>query len=249
MLSLRVFTSILLISGSPAYAASNSKDSNDLQTPQEITCIFLSEPLEVTALYGPFDVQWTTRLEKGPYWSEKADANGSYFRGPVGGISVKGKKGGHFPGQATTTDGGFYVPNDAAKPITLYLYFSTADVSPQVTQASSCSEVAFRKDASAQKIDLVTLTTAGAIEGSVGYVIGNSQVQGSTVSTRQAAATGAVGGAIATLLVGAIINAGVGKIVGLQPPIKDEQFRNTLRALAENKVVVREAQPSVETTK
>jgi hypothetical protein len=220
-----------------------------LQTPQEITCIFLSEPLEVTALYGPFDVQWTTRLEKGPYWSEKADANGSYFRGPVGGVSVKGKNGVPFPGQATTTDGGFYVPNDVAKPITLYSYFSTANVPPQVTQASSCSEVAFRKDASTQKIDLVTFTTAGAIEGSVGYVIGNNQVQGSTVSMRQAAATGAVGGAIGTLLVGAIINAGVGKIVGINPPIKDEQFLNTLRALAGNRVVVREAQPSVETTK
>jgi hypothetical protein len=249
LFNLRISAFALFVLGSSAFAASNSTDPNDLQTPQELTCVFLTEPLELTALYGPFNVQWTTRLEKGAYWSEKIDADGSYFRSPVGGVSVKGKSGGPFPGQPTTTDGGFYVPNDAAKPITLYLYFSTEPVPPQTTQASTCAEVAFVKDARTQKIDLVAFTTGGAIGGATGGVIGNSLVRGSTISVGQAAGTGAVGGAIGIFLVGAIVNAGVGKIVWVQPPIKDAQFLDRLKALAGNRVVVKEAQLTVAPTK
>jgi hypothetical protein len=193
LFNLRTSVLVLFALGSSAFAASNSTDPNDLQAPPEITCVFLSEPLELTALYGSFKVQWTTRLEQGAYWSEKIDAEGSYFRGPVGGISVKGKSAGAFPGQPTTTDGGFYVPNDTAQPIALYYYFSTEPVRPQVTQVSNCSEVAFIKDAQTRKIDLIALTTGGAIGGAVGGVIGNSLVRGSTISMRQAAGTGAVG--------------------------------------------------------
>lgn len=232
----------LVLFASTAYAASNSTDPNDMQAPQEITCIYLSEPVELTAVYGAFNVQWTTRLEKGAYWSEKIDADGSYFRAPVGGVSVKGKSGGPFPGQPTTTDGGFYVPNDAAKPIALYWYFSTEPVPPQATQASSCAEVAFVKDANTKKIDLVSFTAEGAIGGAAGGVIGNSLVRGSRISFGQAAGTGAVGGAIGVFLVGAIVNAGVGKIVWVQPPIKDAQFLDKLKALAQTRVPVKEAE-------
>ncbi|WP_158290180.1 hypothetical protein [Ramlibacter sp. WS9] len=245
LFNLRKSAILLCALGSSAYAASNSTDPNDLQAPREITCVHLAEPLELTALYGSFNVQWTTRLEKGPYWSEKVDADGTYFRAPIGGVSVRGKSGGAFPGQPTTTDGGFYVPNNAAKPITLYSYFSTEPVSPQITQASSCTEVAFVKDTNSKKVDLVALTTGGAIGGAVGGALGTSLARGSTVSVGQAAGTGAAGGAIGTFLIGAIINAGVGKIVWIQPPIKDAQFLDKLKALADKRVGVGEAQLTI----
>lgn len=244
-----VSASALFAMLSSSCAASNAVDPGELQTPSEVTCVFLSEPLELTALYGAFNVQWTTRLEKGAYWSEKNDAGGSYFRGPVGGVSVKGKNGGPFPGQPTTTDGGFYLPNDPAKPIALYWYFTAEAVPPQAAHASSCSEVAFVKDPKTRRIDLVTLTTGGAIGGAAGGVMGNSLVRGSTISMGQAAGTGAAGGAIGVFLVGAIVNAGVGKIVWVQPPIKEAQFLDKLKALTANKVVVNEAQFTTEPAK
>lgn len=236
----RIATFALLIATHSGCAVPIKPD--DLQTPKNITCVQLTEPLSFTGHYGLFDVPWTTRLAKGPYLSEKVDTKGTYYRGPQGGLSIGSKNGTGLPGQGQTSDGGFYIPFSTNEPVTIYRYFSV-QAAPVDTLASdvNCSTVGYVKEASSSSVSLVSFAAAGAIGGATGGVIGRSAAQGSTMSYGQAAGVGAAGGLIAGVIIAALINADVGKIVPGQP-IQDPQFMAKLRELAASGVPAKQVQ-------
>lgn len=216
---------------------------DDLQVPKEMTCVYLKEPLEITGLYGPFDVQWTTKLERGAYWSERTDGRGTYYRAPPAGISVVGKNGEPFPGQPSPMDGGFYVPSNANEAVTLYKYFSTA-AAPAASGSTSdadCSTVGYTKDPTTSKVSLVAFASGGAVGGAAGGLIARS-IGSQSMSYGQSAGVGAAGGLIGGLVVAAIINSEVGSISTVQPPVKDGPYFEKLRALSSGKVAIREVQ-------
>lgn len=216
-------------------------DPASLATPKEISCIHLKEPIVSTGRYG-IGVQWTTRLERGPYWSEKLDEKGTYFRGPPGAVAVYGENGSPFPGQGATSDGGFYVPMNATEPITTYRYFTVEAAPTQVPAADAdCSSVSLTRDPVTHKLDVATMAAAGGVGGAIGGLAGRSVNSNSGMSYGQAAGVGLAGGLIAGALIAAMINADIGKIVG-GLEIKDPEVMDRLRAAALMKVPVRDAQ-------
>ena len=211
-----------------------------LATPREITCLALAEPLSVTGQYGMFNVEWTTKLEKGVYLSERVDDKGTYYRAPGGGISTTSPGGAPPPGWHVREDGGFYIPNRATDPVRIYRYFSTAEAPTDAADAAStCSTLAYTKDPSGKKLSVVSVATAGALGGATGGMIGRSIAKGSTLSYGQAAGAGATGGLIAGVVVASFINSDVGKIVPALP-IQDTMFMEKLRELAANSVTLKE---------
>lgn len=231
--TLILLSALFIVSG----CATNPKH---LQEPTQLTCIEFKEPLSFTGHYGLFNVPWTTRLEKGPYWSEKVDEKGTFYRAPPGGLSIRGENGDAIPGQGTA-DGGFYIPNSSSEPVSIYRYFSTADAPVQVPpDSASCATTGYAKDPSTSKVSLVSFAVAGAIGGATGGLISRS-VSGGNMSYGQAAGVGAAGGLIGGLVVASIINAEVGKIVpGM--PIQNKQFMEKLRTTASTKVPMSQVQ-------
>lgn len=212
---------------------------DDLAVPTQITCVNLKQALSASGRYG-IGYTWITRLERGPYWSEREDEKGTYYRAPPGGYSVKGPEGNAAPGFGGTMDGGFYVPKDPNEPPRLYRYFSTAAAPVLVPpEDADCSTVGYVKDPSTSKVSLWSFAAGGAIGGAAGGIIGRSMSQNSNISYGQAAGAGAAGGLIAGVIVAAIINADVGKITpGLL--VQDAQFLEQLRKLEASRVPVRE---------
>lgn len=211
-----------------------------LQEPPEVTCIHVKEPLLVTGHYGLFKQPVTTRLDRGPYWSEKMDERGTYYRAPPGGVSINAYDGNGLPYPGTYMDGGFYVPNSPTEPITIYKYASAseADVDFDILE-TDCSTAGYIKDPVTSKVSFASFAASGALGGATGGIISRSMVQGSSMSYGESAGVGIVGGAVAGLVLAALINAEVGKInPGL--PIQDAQFMDRLRALAATKVPIRE---------
>jgi hypothetical protein len=212
-----------------------------LRTPAQLTCINLTESLATTGHHGLLNVEWTTRLERGPYWSEKVDEKGTFFRAPPGGVSIRSPDYPSIPGQPAATDGGFYVPNNPKEPVTIYRYFTVSPVPADVPSAStSCDQLAYIKDPASQKISSVSFVASGAVGGAAGGVIGRSLANGSGMNYGQAAGAGAVGGAVGGLIVASIINADVGKIIG-GLPIQEPQFMNKLREPAMTSKVIKQA--------
>lgn len=209
----------------------------DLEPPKEVTCIDLKEPIILN-----YHDQWITRFEKGPYWSEKVDTNGTYYRAPPGGISVTDENGSAFPGQPTTSDGGFYVPNKENELVKLYAYFSTkpAPVQPY-PNGTTCSTLGYVRDPSTSKVDLVSFAVGGAIGGATGGLIARGVSGSGSMSYGQAAGVGAAGGLIGGVIIAAMINSDVGMIKPLQPPVTSKQYLGKLNTVSSDKVFIREA--------
>lgn len=208
--------------------------------PTQVACVYLQQPLSASGIYGLGSYTWITRLERGPYWSEREDENGTYYRAPPGGYSLKGPEGNAAPGFMATMDGGFYIPKNPTEPPILYRYFST-EAAPVLIppEDADCSTVRFVKDPSTSKVSVWSLAAGGAIGGAAGGVVGRSMSPNSSIGYGQAAGIGAAGGLIAGVIIGAMINASVGKIgPGLE--IKDGQFLKQLRKLETSKVPARE---------
>lgn len=220
---IKIFSVILfctLISG----CATNPEK---LQTPVEFTCIYLKEPLSTTGHYGLFNVEWTTRLERGPYWSEKIDEKGTFFRGASGSISFRNPPN---PALTTTADGGFYLPKDPKEPVKIYRYFTTNAVPVEVPPDNlTCKTLTYTKEPVSQKVSILSVAAGGAVGGATGAIIGRNFPSGN-MSYGQAAGAGAAGGAIGGLIVAAIINSEVGKIIG-GLPIQEASFMEKLREL------------------
>lgn len=231
-----IMLSVALLSGCATPISPES-----LKAPQEVTCIDLKEQLVLTDYYGPFDMQWITKFEKGPYWSEKVDSNGTYYRAPPGGISVTGENGAAFPGQPTTSDGGFYIPKNPNESVKLYAYFSTQAATEQsYPNGTDCSTLGYVSDPSTSKVDIVSFAVGGAIGGATGGLLARGVSGSGNMNYGQAAGVGAAGGLIAGVIIAAIINSDVGKIVPLQPPIKSIQFLDKFKSLSSKKIIIRE---------
>jgi hypothetical protein len=127
----------LAIFGAAAVAAGcGAVEPTNLPAPPTPTCILVKEPLVYKTVLGLFHVPWQTRLERGPYISEKEDAKGTYYRGPSGAYHISN------PGLTFIRDGGFYIPNDPNAVPKLYDYDSGADAPVQVPPLNAdCSNV------------------------------------------------------------------------------------------------------------
>lgn len=212
-----------------------------LQTPLQVTCIELTEPLSHTT-----KIDVTIRLEKGAYWSEKMDDQGVYYRGPAGGISVvkaDGRPG--WIGQPLTMDGGFYIPKNPGDPVKLYKYFSM-EPAPVQTSADEggCAALAYVRDPATSKISVGAFMAAGATSGAIAGLTARGMADGGKMSYGQAAGVGLAGGLIAGAIISTALSAEIGKIDNVMPPLhalpNHEAFLNKLRTLSGNAVVVKE---------
>ncbi|WP_165666084.1 hypothetical protein [Metapseudomonas otitidis] len=210
---------------------------DDLAPPARISCIYLDKPLSYTETLGLLDIPWTTRLEKGPYWSEKVDAKGTYYRAPPGALSLQNDKGQPMLNAPRTRDGGFYVPNDPAAPITLYYYFSTTNA-PSVPEwlDTDCNKVAVIREANSQKISVAALAVGGAISGAAG-ALASRNLANDSMSNGQAIGAGAAGGLIGGVIIATMINADIGKIMPFFPPPNAVVTARLKELLSERKVL------------
>lgn len=176
---------------------------DQLATPSQITCIQLPEALTAVGQAGLLKLVTETRLERGPYVSEKEDAEGTYYRAPQGGISTF--QPGNPGAKRFHNDGGFFVPKDPSKMPFIYLYTSMGSVTPEVPAAGvSCANVGYAKDPVTQKLSVGLMAVAGGAGGAAG----RAAVKNSSLSYGGAAAGGAIGGA----LVAYLANQELGKI-------------------------------------
>jgi hypothetical protein len=220
----------------------------ELATPTQVTCMFLKEPISHYGKYGLLNVPWETRLERGPYASEREDDKGTYYRAPPGGVRVTigYNVETHDGGYVKTRDGGIYVPNNPKEAPSIYEYFSVENASAQVPPADmDCSSVGYIKDPSTSKISLVEAAAGGAGGGALGGVIGRA-VGGHGMSYGHAAGVGAAGGLIGGLIVAGIVNANVGRIMP-GPTLQDPAFVEKLRELAASGVPVKQLPPEAAT--
>ena len=101
-----------------------------LAVPVKSRCFSLPSALEGVEIRGLMRFVWHTRLERGAYISVHENAQGTYFRGPPGGVRVYQPTMLHKPaglGTHITYDGGVFVPRDGTQPL-LYTYFSLEPV-------------------------------------------------------------------------------------------------------------------------
>lgn len=230
---------IALLSAVVASGCATPIKPEDLAVPKQITCIDLKQPLSASGVYG-IGYTWITRLERGPYWSEREDESGTYYRAPPGGYSLKGPEGNPAPGLQTTMDGGFYLPKDPNMPLRIYRYFSVAPAAAIVPHEDmNCSNIQYAKDPATSKLSLWSFAAGGAVGGAAGGLAGRSLSQNGSISYGQAAGVGAAGGLVAGVIVASIINSEIGKITpGLE--VKDPKFFEQLRAYAASPVPVKQ---------
>lgn len=204
----------------------------DLQTPAIPSCVNL--PVAISFNEKVYGYPWETRLEKGPYISEKEGPDGVYFRGPPGALSLMRSDLKDQPiNQAThrVSDGGFFLPHDPKSPPRLYSYFSASNAErPANLDGVSCATLAYVSSPSNSNISVVDT----AIQGAVGATAGRANAIGSgNVSYGQAA----IGGAIAGALISTIINNEVGKI-SMWDPLKDAAFIAQLNAVRSHTALI-----------
>jgi hypothetical protein len=195
---------------------------DQLATPANITCIQLPEAMTAVDEAGILKIVTETRLERGPYVSEKEDADGTYYRAPQGGISIfqpgnPGAKRGY-------NDGGFYIPKDPQKMPYIYMYTSMDGVPHEAPAAGvGCANVGYVKDPVTNKLSIGLM----AVAGGGGAMAGRAAVKHSSLSYGQAAA----GGAIAGALVAYLVNQEMGKIAPVTL-VKDKAVLGKLREMS-----------------
>ena len=204
----------------------------DLKVPTQLTCFELAAPADYLEDRGPLKVSWETRLERGPYVSEREDAEGVFYRAPPGGVMIVPQSARNPPPNTPVSgvyDGGVWIPRDPAKQPRLYSYFTTVAPTPVVPPPeASCANVQVARNPKTQGVDTIAYTVAGGVGGAVGGAAARG-VGATGMSYGKAAGVGAAGGAIGGAVVAALINMDVGKIVLRQP----EQNADFVRAIRE----------------
>lgn len=220
-----------------------------LFVPKEITCIDIPQELDAHEVRGLLKVHWTTRVLPGPYVAEREDGNGTYYRAPPGGIQIiadgtENKSANMFTHMAY--DGGIWVPSNSSLPPHIYTYFSTgsAAVVP-VPEGASCANAKFAQDPETKGVSLAGFAMGGAAAGAVGGAAARATVSHGSMSYGQAAGAGAAGGLLGGVIVAAIINNDVGKIVK-QPLSKDANFVIALQNAVKAKITVHPAEANSE---
>ncbi len=152
-----------------------------LKAPEQLTCVYLNDALEFSAPYGLLDLKWTTRLERGPYWSEKRDKNGTYYRAPAGGLVISASQGISLEGGATIFDGGFYVPDNPSKPITIYRYFGFPNAQVRVPAPDeNCSSLVFDGAPDAKKVPRINaggVIASALVNAEVGQIMPGLEIR------------------------------------------------------------------------
>jgi len=195
---------------------------DQLATPANIPCIQLPEAMTAVDEAGILKLVTETRLERGPYISEKEDAEGTYYRGPQGGISMF--QPGNPGAKRFHNDGGFYIPKDPQKMPSIYMYTAMDGVQPEAPAAGvGCADVGYVKDPVTKKISIGLM----AATGGAGAMAGRAAVKHSSLSYGQAVA----GGAIAGALVAYLANQELGKITQ-STVVKDKAVLGKLREMS-----------------
>jgi hypothetical protein len=151
---------LLSFSGTPAMAGSSG-----LHAPAQLSCIHLPAALSGIETKGLFKVESETRLERGPYISEGEDAEGIYFRAPLGGVYLGPPKDKPAKGAwQLNRDGGIFVPRDPSAPPQLYSYvadngISAATVVPPAM--ADCSNTRFVRDPVTKAVKAAKYTGEG----------------------------------------------------------------------------------------
>ncbi|MBD8878935.1 hypothetical protein IHE49_00405 [Rhodanobacter sp. 7MK24] len=208
---------------------------DQLRMPARPTCIYLATPIISTAKHGILNIEWDTRLERGPYVSEREDDEGTYYRAPPGGISVSrheqnGKSGSESANR--TYDGGFWIPRDPNATPKLYTYFSTSQALVEKPGADiDCSSFGYINNPKTQGVSIVVFAVGGAIGGGVA----RATIPGAHVTYGQSV----IGGAIGMAIVGALINMDVGKIM-LGNPLMDDDLSRKIQNSAKQVVPLKE---------
>lgn len=206
----------------------------NLKRPESLTCIEVPDGIEGHEILGWLKFHWTTRLAKGPYISEREDADGIYYRAPPGGIyigrdDIADKP--PIPLLPRIFDGGIWVPKSPGIEPHIYTYYSTqeATVTP-LPENAGCSTAVAWPDPKSEGVSTVAFATGGAIGGAIGGTIAKSTTPGSSMSYGQAAGAGAAGGAIGGIIISSMINMDVGKITHRQTST-DPEFVAMLKEL------------------
>jgi hypothetical protein len=204
-----------------------------------MTCVHLKEPMLENSTHGLASIPWETRLERGPYVSEREDTKGTYFRGPAGAVRMQVVGRPPIPGVASIMDGGFYIPNNPKDAPKVYYYFTTADVPARVPpEELDCSGVGYIADAAGTKLDVVPIAVGMTIGGAAGGVAGRAMAGGG-MGYGEAAGAGAAGGLIGGLIVVGIVNADVGNI-HFAWDLQDPAFIARLNDLAAHKITIQQ---------
>jgi hypothetical protein len=226
---------LLSTSGTPAMA-----NPAELQVPAEVTCIHLPAALSGIETKGLFKVESETRLERGPYISEREDAEGTYFRAPPGGVYLGPPKDKPAHGAwQLNRDGGIFVPRDPSAPPQLYWWVSdyrTSAATLVPPAAADCSNTSYVRDPVTKAISVAGYTgegmtqTAAKQEGLArgGLVLGN--VPGSHLG-------GVAGSVLGDVLDG---TADMGKIAKL-PQSGNPEFNAKLSQFARTAVPIKAA--------
>ncbi len=201
---------------------------NSLDRPTQVTCINLKHAITFTLVRGIFNNHITKRLERGAYWSERNDLNGTYYRAPSGGIQFLRKDAKPGDKAMMVADGGFFLPNDPKKPIKAYTY-NSSQRTPGKAQPEdlTCSKLQYTQDPSTRKISVSQMAVAGAVGGTLGGLTGRSISRNSTLSYGQSAGVGLAGGLLDGLIIAAINNANAGRLT-LGKPVTDKTCSNPL---------------------
>jgi len=214
---------------------------SSLKQPTNVSCIDLAHPVSFNQKHGIVGVVLTTRLERGPYWSERRDMNGTFYRAPEGGVESFRKDADPHAKSNFTRDGGFYLPNDPGLHVRIYTYDSNARAPVMVPPKDmTCADLKYSTDPSTRKISVKQMAAAGAVGGALGGATGRAISRSSNMSYGQAAGVGLAGGLLAGLFIAAISNANVGRI-DLGKPILDKTFNKELHAYALHKVMLEKA--------
>ena len=226
---------LLSINGTPAIA-----NPGELQVPSKISCLHLPAALSGTETKGLFKVETETRLERGPYISEREDAEGTYFRAPPGGVYLGPPIGKPAKGAwQLNRDGGIFVPRDPSAPPQLYSYASDVGISAATVvppAAADCSNTRYVRDPATKAVSVAVYAGEGMTQtdakkvglGGGWLVLGNGP--GSVLG-------GVAGSVLDDFLRGA---ADIGKIAKL-PQSKNLEFNAKLSQFARTAVPIEPA--------
>lgn len=218
----------MAIAAVPMAAQGRVTDPEHLRTPAVVTCIDLTDTIASSDKSGIM-YTWDTRLERGAYYAEHEDDDGTFFRGPPGAVyrGVRGAENKQ-PGLVThlAREGGLYVPRDPAKPPLPYIYSSASSVDiPQQHQipGSSCATIAYVRD-SAQHVVGIVAADSGK---SVVLPLKVDSQGGETTESSEATPRG---GLIELAILAAAVHMNEGKITTGTIPLDDAALA-TLKAI------------------
>lgn len=214
------------LSAMPAIAASSG-----LKAPAQLSCIHLPVALSGIETKGLFKVETETRLERGPYISEGEDAEGTYFRAPLGGVYLGPPKDKPAKGAwQLNRDGGIFVPRDPSLPPQLYSYVTENGVSAATLvppPTADCANTRYVRDPVTKAVKAAKYAGEGMAQADAKQV--------GVVDVRQVAVQG--GGMVGAMLSDFLEGPEKGTIVKL-PQSKNPEFNARLREFARKAVPV-----------